>query len=111
MANSITYDAQTISDAEIIAAGIDKSAPDLEIRALREGMKSAETKDSIEQITNGVLDGISESEAKYILRGAAALTREKRKVNAPSTVKTQDHVSFNSITCDDINRMNQDFYK
>lgn len=107
---TVTYDSATISNAEIVAPSIDKTAPDLEVRALTEGMKTSETKDAIMTVTGGATE-INKDDAPLILRAAAAILTTKRQVKAGGkTSVTHDEYAINKITADDINRINDEFY-
>ena len=104
---------------EILAPGIDKTAPDLEARALRQGMNVASTRDAIMSITGGKTD-IKASELPTILRATAALISAQRateqaknqsRTNDAAQVKTFDAITnINTITAADINRMNAAYY-
>lgn len=104
-----TYDAAILSAAEIVAPSIVKDAPDLPIRALREGMCTAATKDAILEVTGGATE-LSAEEASIALRAAAALLKERRAKPKVNPTPTADAKGLNDYTAEDINALNAAFY-
>lgn len=105
--SAVTYDALTISNAEIIAPAIDKSKDKLEVRALRQAMLTAETADAIKEIVGPSLE-IEEKDAPLVLRAVAAVVKARRE----HKVNTQDEVvkTNKMMTADDINELNKKVY-
>lgn len=105
--STVTYDAITISNAEIVAPAIDKTKDKLEVRALRQAMLTAETADAIKEIVGPSLE-IEEKDAPLVLRAVAAVVKAKRA----NKVNTQDAVTKTNkvMTADDINEMNSKVY-
>lgn len=105
--STATYDAITISNAEIVAPAIDKTKDKLEVRALRQAMLTAETADAIKEIVGPSLE-IEEKDAPLVLRAVAAVVKARRE----HKVNTQDAVTKTNkvMTADDINEMNSKVY-
>lgn len=103
----VTYDSVTLSDAEIVAPKINKTEPLLEIRALRQAYKTAETTDAIKKVV-GDRTTIKLGEAKGLLHAAAAVISAERQMKAS---KTNDQIiKNNSYDADYINNLNSKFY-
>lgn len=104
-----TYDALTVSNAEIVAPNINKNQKNLELNALVQGFKTSETKDAILAVTGGSTK-ISAKDAPMILRAAAGILTAQRATIKNSTTKDSSAPDINSISAADINEMNNKFY-
>jgi len=110
MANKVvTYDAETLSNAEILAPQIDKTKPMLAIRALRQAYGNAETMDAVKRVL-GNREQIRYGEADYLMRAAAAVVSAERNAKkAAATVKTGDQ-SPRIMDAAAINALNKKIY-
>lgn len=107
---AVTYDAATVSAAEILAPGINKNQPQLMARALRQGMRTAATRDAIMEVTGG-RTSLRMGELGGVLRAAAAVVKARRSRAAATADAAPGPRDINSVTCADINRMNAEFYR
>ena len=104
-----TYDALTVSNAEIVAPNINKNQKNLELNALVQGFKTSETKDAILAVTGGSTK-ISAKDAPMILRATAGILTAQRATIKSSATKDSSAPDINSISAADINDMNNKFY-
>ena len=105
---AVTYDAVTISNAEIVAPQIDKTQPMLEVRALRQAMSNSSTCDAVKAVVGDNLE-IKASEAPLVLRAVAAILTAQRQAKKSVTADAKQGVK-SVMTADEINAMNHKIY-
>lgn len=105
----VTYDAATLSDAEIIAPQIDKTQPMLEIRALRQALKTAATTDAVKKVV-GDRTVIKLGEAKNLLHAAAAVVAAERALKKGSKIVDSKQSDNRFMDADAINKLNANIY-
>lgn len=108
MATQVTQVTQdTISNAEIVAPGIDKTQPNLALRAIKAGMRTPSVKKVIMRIT-GDSAVIPEQTVDYVLRATASVLSEQRRFTGglkdSLTPKALD------VTPQDLNKTYSDFW-
>lgn len=105
-----TYDRATLSDVEIVAPSLNQNQAMLQVQALRQAMRTQDTREIIEKLTNGNLK-IKASQAPLILKATAEILKTKRNAVKTMDTKPLNQLENGIMTIERLQEIQNKFYR